>query len=136
MFCFSLGAGFCSQTRNFENEQTCKTSNFRMFKTFEFAHVCLFGNGKRHYPARSGMAATLLKRSRAGPPLYLLHFALPFSTLLDFFFTVFFALFSLHMIPIHVWKERTHSSLSRKQHFQFQPESRSEISRDQQCERC
>ena len=34
------------------------------------------------------------------------------------------------------WKERTHSSLSRKQHFQFLPDPRSEINRDQQCERC
>ena len=34
------------------------------------------------------------------------------------------------------WKERTHSSLSRKQHFQFLPESRSEINSDQPCERC
>ena len=32
--------------------------------------------------------------------------------------------------------ERTHSCLPRKQHFQFLPESRSEINRDQQCERC
>ena len=57
------------------------------------------------------------------------------------------------MIPIHskigqglrihfsevgelAWKERTHSCLSRKQRFQFLPESRSEIKRDQQCERC
>ena len=34
------------------------------------------------------------------------------------------------------WKERPHSSLSRKQHFQFLPEPRSEIHRDQQCEQC
>ena len=33
------------------------------------------------------------------------------------------------------WKERTNSSLSRKQHFQLLPEPRSEINRDQ-CERC
>ena len=33
-------------------------------------------------------------------------------------------------------EERTHSSLSRKQHFQFLPEPRSEIDRHQQCERC
>ena len=30
------------------------------------------------------------------------------------------------------WKERTHSSLFRKQHFQFLPEPRSEIDRVQQ----
>ena len=34
------------------------------------------------------------------------------------------------------WQERTHSSLSRKQHFQLLPEPRSEIERDQQCEQC
>ena len=56
-----------------------------------------------------------------------------------------------YMIPIHsnfwsrnentfweigelVWKERTHSSVSRNQHFQFLPEPRSEIHRDQKCE--
>ena len=34
------------------------------------------------------------------------------------------------------WEERTHSCPSRTKHFQFQPEPRSEINRDQQCERC
>ena len=42
---------------------------------------------------------------------------------------------SLREIGALVWKERTHSSLSRKQHFQFLLESRSEIDREQQCER-
>ena len=54
-----------------------------------------------------------------------------------------------YMIPIHskigqgtrinfekLVNERTHSSLSRKQHCQFLPEPRSEIHRDQQCEQC
>ena len=46
-----------------------------------------------------------------------------------------------YMILIHSklgeleWKERIHSSLSRKPHFQFAPQSRSEINRDPQCER-
>ena len=34
------------------------------------------------------------------------------------------------------WKERTRSTLSRKQHFQFLLEPRSEIHRDQECEQC
>ena len=56
-----------------------------------------------------------------------------------------------YMIPIHSkigqgmkvhfeklvnWHGKNGSSLSRKQHFQFLPESRSEIDTDQQCERC
>ena len=34
------------------------------------------------------------------------------------------------------WKERTHSSLSRKQHFQFLLEPGIEINSDEQCQRC
>ena len=43
---------------------------------------------------------------------------------------------SFREIGEFAWKKRTHSSLSRKQHLQFLPEPRSEIHRDQQCERC
>ena len=43
---------------------------------------------------------------------------------------------SLREIGELVWKEGTHPSLFRKHHFQFLPESKSEIHRDQQCEHC
>ena len=39
---------------------------------------------------------------------------------------------SLREIAAVAWKERAYSSLSRKQHFQFLPEPRSEIHRNQQ----
>ena len=35
-----------------------------------------------------------------------------------------------------VWKERPHSSLSREEHFQYQPEPRNEVCRNPQGERC
>ena len=43
-----------------------------------------------------------------------------------------------HFEKLVSWYEKNElfSSLSRKQYFQFLPEPRSEIYRDQQCERC
>ena len=46
------------------------------------------------------------------------------------------ALFFLRNWCELAWKDQTHSSLSREPHFQFLLESRSEIDRDQQFERC